>query len=213
MVWAGSNLNDIFVPDLSPLFTAYCTTRPISLVQQHLDPGAIIRFLAGNPYVPPWSPFLSVPQDRRNLTNSGLLGLLGSKLTPTAHSSRNATLEKVNLASSHQPAANGAYQIQRSPDQLVSHAGTILRSPSSHQDDTVLLNVVTLARDKSRYDLSARQSHTGCLSFARIGLLGPGDADLDADALHLRRALFGESGRHGMAGSLGFPTALKKIHR
>src|SRR5689334_1964098 len=81
------------------------------------------------------------------LTNGGLLGLLGSKLAPAAHTSRNTALKEVSTFSSHHPAPVKSYQIQRSSNQLVPHTRTILRSPSSYQNNTVLLNIVALARN------------------------------------------------------------------
>lgn len=58
------------------------------------------------------------------------------------------------------------HQIQRSPDKMVPHTGTILTPPAAHQDDAVLLDVVPLAGDVRRDDLARRQAHTRRLALA-----------------------------------------------
>ena len=96
------------------------------------------------------------------------------------------------------------YQIQRASDQMVLDTGAILRSPSSHHDDRMLLNVVTcapvsrlcsqphtwlrrtFAGDVGGDDLACAQTHPGNLALARIGLLGLSGADLETHALQLR---------------------------
>jgi hypothetical protein len=100
------------------------------------------------------------------------------------------------------------YQIQRSTDEMIPHTGTILTTSSAHQHHAVLLDVVALAGDIGGDRTSGRQPHTGGLALARVGLLGPRDADLEADSLPLRGKDLGQGGGDGVAGSLGFPAAL-----
>ena len=72
----------------------------------------------------------------------------------------------------------------------------------------MLLDVVALSRDVGRDGLAGCEAHTRRLSLARVGLLGPRDADLDAHALALRVVAAGQGGRDGVAGSAGFAAAL-----
>lgn len=72
----------------------------------------------------------------------------------------------------------------------------------------MLLDVVALARDVGRDGLAGGQAHTRRLPLARVGLLGPRDADLDAHALALGVVAAGQGGRDGVAGSAGFAAAL-----
>lgn len=126
------------------------------------------------------------------LTQTRLLGLLGSVLAPGVRPIRHTS------------------QIQRAPDQLVPHTRTVLRPAAPDQDHAVLLDVVALARDVGRDGLAGGQAHTCRLPLARVGLLGPRDADLDAHALALRVVAAGQGGRDGVAGSAGFAAALGK---
>jgi len=91
---------------------------------------------------------------------------------------------------------------------MVPHTGTVLRSPSADQNNTVLLDIMTLAGYIRRDDFTGRQTNTGCLPFTGIGFFGPDDADLDADSLQRRGLDVGKSRRDGMAGSLRFSAAL-----
>lgn len=93
---------------------------------------------------------------------------------------------------------------------MVSHTGAILCPPTAHEHDAVLLNVVPLAGDVRRDDLASGQPHTGGLALARVGFLGLGDADFDADALERGRVDARERRGYGVAGSLGFPAALER---
>lgn len=75
----------------------------------------------------------------------------------------------------------------------------------------MLLDVVALAGDVGRDGLAGGQAHTRRLTLARVGLLGPRDADLDAHALALRVVAAGQGGRDCVAGSAGFAAALEEI--
>lgn len=126
------------------------------------------------------------------LADTGLLRLLGAVLAPGVRPVRDTT------------------QVKRTPYQLVPHTGAILGPAAPDQDHTVLLDVVALSRNIGRHSLARRQAHTRCLSFSRVGLLGPRDADLDAHALALGIVAAGQGGGDGVTGSAGFAAALDK---
>lgn len=86
------------------------------------------------------------------------------------------------------------HQIKSTPDEMVSHTGTILGPPTADQNHTVLLDVVSLAGDVRRHDLAVGQAHLGGLALARVGFLGLGDSHLQAHPLHLGTVLGGEGG-------------------
>ena len=140
---------------------------------------------------------------KARLCGGGSLGLLrsvlGSRCDPAAHTSLHLVSQVDKRC-----VLRHTYQIQRAPDQMVLHTGAILRTPSSHHDDRMLLNVVTcalvsrlcpqphtglrrtFAGDVCGDDLPRAQTHPGDLALARVGLLGLGGADLQAHALQLR---------------------------
>lgn len=95
---------------------------------------------------------------------------------------------------------------------MVPHTGAILTPASAHQDDAVLLDVVALAGDVRGDDLAGREPDTGRLALARVGLLGPRDAHLNADAPHEGALLLGERGGHGVPGLLALSAALLRRH-
>src|SRR5262249_48174205 len=69
---------------------------------------------------------------------------------------------------------------------LVAEARQVARAAAPDQDDRVLLEVVTLARDV-RSDLNAvREAHTGDLPERRVRLPGRGRGDARADPALLR---------------------------
>ncbi len=68
----------------------------------------------------------------------------------------------------------------------------------------MLLDIVTLSRDISRYDSPRSQLHTCSLSLARVGFLRPRDADLQADTFELRCMNLGERRGDGVASSSFF---------
>lgn len=72
----------------------------------------------------------------------------------------------------------------------------------------MLLDVVALSGNVRRDRLASRQAHTRRFSFARVGLLGPCDADFDAHALALRIFAFGQGGGGGVADSSIFTASL-----
>src|SRR5262245_21319168 len=76
--------------------------------------------------------------------------------------------------------------IERAADDLVADARQVSNAAGSHQDDRVLLQVVSDARDVRR-DLDARgQADAGDLAQGRVRLLGGGRVDARADAPPLR---------------------------
>jgi hypothetical protein len=85
---------------------------------------------------------------------------------------------------------------------MVPHTGAILTPTTAHQDHAVLLDVVALAGDVGCDHSTRAQAHTGRLALTRVGLLGPRDAHLEADALLLRRLRLGESWGHSVTGAL-----------
>lgn len=72
---------------------------------------------------------------------------------------------------------------------MILDTRTILRPPTPHLHNTVLLNIMTLTGDNSTDNLARTQPNTGHLALARIRLLGLGDTRLDADALQRRVVL------------------------
>lgn len=145
----------------------------------------------------------TVPCEARLCGSSlGLLrSVLGSRCDPAANTPLHLVSQVDMRARS---ASRHTYQVQRASDQMVLHTGAILRSPSSHHDDRMLLDVVTcalvsrlrsqphtwlrrtFAGDVGGNDLPCAQTHPGNLALARVGLLGLGCADLQAHALQLR---------------------------
>lgn len=102
-----------------------------------------------------------------------------------------------------------ATKVQGAAHKVISHTRTILTPSAAHEDDAVLLDVVALAGD-IRGDLATvRETDTGRLALARVGLLGTLDADLDADALEVRAFGVGKRGGDGVASSLALTAALK----
>lgn len=94
---------------------------------------------------------------------------------------------------------------------MISHTRTILRTSTTHQDDAVLLNIVALAGEV-RSDEGARgKLDTGRLALARVGLLGPDDADTQADSLEDRAPRVGEGRRDGVAGALALADAAQDL--
>lgn len=85
---------------------------------------------------------------------------------------------------------------------MVADTGAILTTAAAHEDDGVLLDVVALAGDVGGDHAAVGEADTGGLALARVGLLGPRDAHLQTDALHLRAARVGQSRGDGVAGSL-----------
>lgn len=95
---------------------------------------------------------------------------------------------------------------------MIPHTRTILRPPTPHQHNTVLLDVVTLAGDVRRDLRPARQLHTRDLALARVGLLGPHHAHTETDALHGRGVGGGERRGCGVAGaSAGLAAAAEDL--
>jgi len=145
------------------------------------------------------------------LTNRCLLRLLSPVFTPTRLSARHTALyHRVSKASPNYcpQFCKGTYQIQRPPDKMVPHTGTVLTPAAAHQHDRVLLDVVPLSGDVGGDGPPRGEPDTGRLALARVGLLGPRDADLEADALALRGEDLREGRGDGVAGSLGFAAAL-----
>lgn len=105
------------------------------------------------------------------------------------------------------------HQVQGPPDQVVPHAGAVLAAAAADEDDAVLLDVVALAGDVGRDDAAAREAHAGRLALARVGLLGPRDADLEAHALELGGADLREGRGDGVARALGLAAALYRWGR
>jgi hypothetical protein len=102
------------------------------------------------------------------------------------------------------------HQVQRAPDQMIPHTGTVLTASATHQHHAMLLDVVALSRDVRRDGPARAQPDTSRLALARVGLLGARDADFEADALALRGEDFREGRGDGVARSLGFTAALDR---
>lgn len=67
---------------------------------------------------------------------------------------------------------------------MISHSRTILRPSTPDNNNTVLLHVVPLPRNITRHYPARAQPHPTRLPLARIRLLGPRDADFEADTFH-----------------------------
>lgn len=142
--------------------------------------------------------------------NRCLLRFLRSVFTSARHAVRNTSLDKNNSVSNQtiSTRARSTYQVQRPANQVVPHAGAILTPAAADEDDGVLLDVVALAGDVSRDHAAAGQAHAGRLALARVGLLGPRDADLEAHALLLRRPRVRQRRRHRVPRALRLAASL-----
>lgn len=90
---------------------------------------------------------------------------------------------------------------------MVPHTGTILTAAAADEDDAVLLDVVALARDVGGDVATVGETHTSGLALTRVGLLGAGDADLEADALEGGSVDLGQGGGDGVTGALALLVA------
>lgn len=104
-----------------------------------------------------------------------------------------------------------AYQVQSASNQMIPHTGTILRPAAPHEHHAVLLDVVPLAGDVGRDDGARRELDTRRLALARVGLLGPDDADAEADALERGAVRVGEGRGDGVAGALALADAAEDL--
>lgn len=91
---------------------------------------------------------------------------------------------------------------------MIPHTRTILTPATADQHHRVLLHVVALPGDVARHDAARTQPHTRRLAFRRVGLLGLGDADFEADAFELRGLDVVEGRGDGLAGALRDAAAL-----
>ena len=92
---------------------------------------------------------------------------------------------------------------------MIPYTGTILRPSSTYQHDAVLLDVVALAGEVGGNDTPRRQLDAHRLALARVGLLGPRDAHLEADAPERRGLDRRVRGRYGVSRSSGLAAALR----
>lgn len=94
------------------------------------------------------------------------------------------------------------HQIQCSSHQVISHTRAILSPSATHEHNTVLLNVVALAGNVGSNDSSRRELHTGRLSLARVGLLGPHDTHTQTHTLERRTRRVRQCRRDGVTCAL-----------
>ena len=138
------------------------------------------------------------------------LWLLRPVFTPTPDSIGNTSLS-TRLAldrfqcHKHRRGHCSTHQIQRAPNQMIPHTGTILTPTPSHHHHTVLLHVMTLPRNIRADHLARRQSDFRRLALSRIRLFGLGDADFEADAFDAGPLLVRHGGRDGAAARLRLP--------
>lgn len=85
---------------------------------------------------------------------------------------------------------------------MIPHTRTILTPPPSHKHNTMLLNVMALARDIRRNDSPRTQSNTRRFPLCRVGLLRLRDADFETYAFQFRCLDVMESWGDGFTGSL-----------
>lgn len=131
---------------------------------------------------------------------------------PASTDGRLLRLLRAILASCVGPVRNAA-QIECATHQFVPHTGTILGAPAAHEHDAVLLDVVALSRNVRGDGFARRQTHTRRLTLARVGLLGPRNADFDAHAFALRIFAASQGGRDGVTGSSFFTASLRNGRR
>ena len=79
--------------------------------------------------------------------------------------------------------------IKRTSDDMVSGTGQVLDSAAADQNDAVLLEVVSLARDIARYFNAVGKTYSGDLSEGGIRLLRRSCLDCCADTALLRSGL------------------------
>src|SRR5215212_10032148 len=72
--------------------------------------------------------------------------------------------------------------VERAADDLVAHAGKVLHTPTAHEHDGVLLQVVADAGDVGRDLDTTGEPHAGDLAEGGVGLLGGGGVHTRADA-------------------------------
>lgn len=94
---------------------------------------------------------------------------------------------------------------------MIPHTRTILRPAAPHKHHAVLLDIVSLAGDVRRHDGPRRQLDTRRLALARVGLLGPHDADSQAHALEGRAVRVGQGRGDGVACSLALADASQDL--
>src|SRR5688572_22727254 len=82
-----------------------------------------------------------------------------------------------------------ALGVQRTTDDLVADAGEVLHPATAHQNDRVLLKIVTHAGDVRGHLEATHQTDPGDLAQRRVGLLGRGGVDARAHATPLGAAL------------------------
>src|SRR6266496_5724696 len=85
------------------------------------------------------------------------------------------------------PSVADACGVETAADHLVTEAGQVADPAAANQDDGVLLEVVTLARNVGADFHPVRQTHAGDLTQRRIRLLRRGRVDAGAHAALLRR--------------------------
>lgn len=79
--------------------------------------------------------------------------------------------------------------VQCTAHNVVAHTWQVLDTATTYQDDTVLLEVVSFARNIGRDLNIVRQAHASHLTQRRIGLFGRSRAYLRANSAFLRVAL------------------------
>src|SRR4051794_34191743 len=67
--------------------------------------------------------------------------------------------------------ADGTRCVERAADDVVTHARQILHTAAADEDDRVLLQVVSLARDVRRHFHAVREAHAANLPESRVRLL------------------------------------------
>jgi len=75
-----------------------------------------------------------------------------------------------------------ASAVQRAAHDVIAHTGQVLDTTTAHQNDAVLLEVVTFAGDVRSHFNSVGQTYTSHLTQSRIRLLWRGGTHLGADA-------------------------------
>lgn len=100
------------------------------------------------------------------------------------------------------------YQIHSPSNQMVSHTRTILTPTASDQNHRMLLHIMSLSGDITRHHPPRAQPHSCRFPFCRIGFLGLGKADFEADPFQFRGVDIAERGGDGFPRALSYTAAL-----
>lgn len=91
---------------------------------------------------------------------------------------------------------------------MIPHTGTILTPAPSNQHHRMLLHIMPLSRNITRYNPPGAKPHSCCFPFCRVRFLGFGDADFETDTFEFGGVDVAESWGDGFTCSLGDAASL-----